>query len=86
MNKAKYETIINKCNDCPYKKVTARYSIDDHLDKNWDWESKEDWSCSIAKKTIKLAVEFDERNLVTIPDWCPIIRKPKQNNQDDGIW
>lgn len=74
MSKAKpYVTLrINKCGECPHRQVGPSYSLD-------GFDRGEDWSCSLAKKTIAEFVEWRESDQPkTIPGWCPLRKAPKQ--------
>lgn len=53
------------CYNCPYKRVTARYSSD-------DWDRMEDWVCSAHNDDkIASAVEWHEESQIKV-DWCPL--------------
>lgn len=67
------ELDIDSCRSCPHFEMGNSYSTD-------GWDRMTDWICTKKNphKTISTGVEWHEERHIEVPNWCPVLKKPKK--------
>jgi hypothetical protein len=74
MTKIKIDLDLKNCEKCPnFDERPGEYVSPDSFEgPNFDWY------CKANGKKIRGYVEWNERNKISVPDWCPCIEKEEE--------